>query len=379
MSAEIEGADSSPSPAKAVETPQEAVACLIAPDLAGSPPAAAQRNVSDITGSLGGTTSFPNTKIRPYRATNSVFIPRVDNNDHVPGTSLKYSEWWITTTAIHAWTIPTSSSFQRVTLEVVGGGGAGGTSSAAANCSVGAGGCGGAWGMKTIALADIPTAGLTLIVGKGGTAGGWGGTVSGTVPNAILTSVGNGGNAAFSAVLDTAVWTALGADDFARLGAVTNSNAILFCDGGQGGIDADDSHFTETDGLEALGVLPLGARAYGGDINRLGAPGAGGGTSASELDSVGAGGAAGSYQDALWDTVGTSRAGIVGRLAGGGGQAVSLISSGGDHHYHDGHHGGLYGGGGSGGFKIDSTNTDSKVSPGGFGAPGAIDLFEDFD
>ena len=327
-----------------------------------------------------------------YLATDVTYIPQVFGNTHVVGTSLKYTDWWTTTTAVHRVTKPDSPFFTGFIIDVVSGGGGGGTSSAADTgvVSTGGGGDGGAWSRIILAAAYVPDT-TVLVVGHGGAAGGWSktpyfpGLPDVPTGQGVIFDVENGADGGPSAVLDATDWDALGANDAARLiafNALTEAAkaalCIVYCEAGFGGYNADDAHLGSAGTYRRSTGTPEAPRAYGGDINRMGGMGGGGGNSVLDstvgaYDGFGGGGAAGaiSAHDDLWENSCRGIGGIAGQICGAG---ASWKASAGNH---DGAHGGLYGGGGGGGQ--ETSEQILRVVPGGFGAPGCIRVITTYE
>lgn len=323
--------------------------------------------------------------------------PVVGGVQGIVGTSLKYTDWWITETKIYRVSKPSSAWFTSAIVDVVAGGGGGGSSGPAGSTpSTGAGGAGGAQAQKTISAADFPDE-VVIVVGKGGVAGGWDktvhfpedgdfpGTPSNFVPGqGVIFEVGNGTDGDFSAFFDAADWDALGADDDARLTAFRGLTydqqkavTIMLCTEGKGGLNPDDTESVEADG----------GQASGGDHNRNGSDSSGGGyytnhtawrtwfeaitadlatTESTPAGGIGAGGAAGgrALNDGLWENHAKPHAGFLGQMAGAGGSPKTSNGN------HDGSHGGIFGGGGGGGQA--GSPQDDRVIPGGMGGWGGV-------
>lgn len=333
----------------------------------------------DAVGRMAGAV-LPQIYTWRYEPTFVSSISRVDNETQVTGVSMKYSEWWKTTYAVHHWEKPTNPYFRGISVEIAGGGGGGGNArTTAALSGVGSGGCGGGWAIKKGGLgaqywdkADIPDE-LVFVVGHGGEGGGW------TTADSTTPSVVNGKDGGLTAVVASSVWDSLSTvSDAARLTALVALNStqltttcIMWADGGGGGQAAQTTpEFAESDGARTTASVPPGARAYGGDFNGLGSAGTGGGYlsfSSGDLNSehqpFGHGGACGKIYDALWGPM---------MWSGSGGAFMSLAGQGaprsGGSGAHIGSEGGLYGGGGNGGIIITPATTRRRGGWGGWGA-----------
>lgn len=308
-----------------------------------------------------------------YLAEKVTYLPMapLSHAGGTPGISLKYSTGWITGNKVHRVIKPTIGILQSMTFEGAGGGSGGGTSGpAGSEPSTGPGGAGGGYVYRTIDAADLPTE-FVMVSGRGGLAGGWDKTVTypgGADTQGWIMDVGAGGNGGPSALIDAADWNVLGLNDSARLTAFLALSeearvalSILYCGPG---IAAPAINIAEN--TEGSGGL-----AYGGDINRAGNDGAGGGywTPSSDPFYVangiyGGGGACGSRlnNDGLWETSPMGIDGLIGQVAGRGGTPKKSQGN------HDGAWGSDLGGGGAGGQA--SAAQSNRVMPGGMGGQG---------
>lgn len=342
-------------------------------------------------------------KFEPEFVTYVYQEPVVGGVQGIVGYSLKYTDWWITGPKIHRWSKPQTPLLQSIEIDVTSGAGGGGTSAPAFEGedgglpSTGAGGAGGAVSNKDHAADDLPDD-LVFVVGEGGMAGGWlvtpvwfpedvgfpANPASFIPGQGVIFETADGGDGGFSAVFDAAVWDALGADDDARLIAFKalsyndqKAATIQLCTGGKGGVSADNG-----DGVESTA-----GEASGGDHNRNGSDGSGGGyntnhsawkewfvamsadpdtTEYTPGGGIGAGGSAGgrALNDGLWENHAKPMDGMFGRNAGAGGSPKTSNGN------HDGSHGGPPGGGGGGGQA--GSWQGGRVLPGGFGGWGRI-------
>lgn len=345
------------------------------------------RSLNSASTSADSSALAPQQHTFRYEPTFVSSIPRVDNETQVTGESMKYSEWWVTTTAVHRWTKPTNPYFRGVTIEIAGGAGGGGNvQTTVAGSGVGGGGCGGGWAIKKGGMdsqywdeSEIPDE-LVFVVGHGGRGGGW-------TTGAITTANRTGSPGEFTCVVASSKWDALSTiSDAARLTALRamvstqlTTVCVMWADGGSGGLSANSSlgEFQQTIGIRATNDQPKGARAFGGDFNGVGASGAGnalGSVSSADLGTVmtlGHGGACGKIYDNLWHAPLFQGSGGYMKLAGCG------APRGGGSNAHIGSEGGLYGGGGAGGVVVTSATTRRRGGWGGWGAAEIIEFYRE--
>lgn len=322
------------------------------------------------------------SKTRLYEAERTTFIPQALDDTHVSGTSLKYSEWWQTEYAVHRWTKPTTPTFESLIITAVSGGGGGGSSAATSGAdTTGGGGDGGAWHRYEMPAVDVPDE-LVMLVGHGGDAGGWASPVH--ADGIHSTTAADGSDGGVTAVFDSADWDALGANDAARQAAFLalseanrEATALIYCQEGYGGRDHDGVDEATAPGETRGRLNPYGPQAFGPGDSRMGSSGAGNGAGTDDpTDGFGGGngfgGSAGGIgqNDYIFKNMAYGAAGIVGRLCGDGGRGKGPVGQ------HEGGHGGWYGGGGGGGQKASVVST--AVYNGGFGAPGVVELVEQY-
>lgn len=338
---------------------------------------AADAEVATDLATLGQIIAAMMTQEMEFPADNVTFLPMapLSHAGGTPGISCKYGTGYITGNKVWRFTKPTLSLLNSITVDGASGGAGGGTSGPAdGEPSVGPGGAGGSYTIKTFAVADFPDV-VVFLSGRGGLAGGWDKTVVypyGADTQGWITEVGAGGDGGPSAMLDEADWNALGANDSARLTAFLAlsetariSLSILYCGPGKAAPAIDVEKNVEGEG----GI------AYGGDLNLPGNDGAGGAYYSSLDDPYypadgikGAGGACGARQnnDGLWETSHFGVGGIIGQVAGRGGTPKRSAGN------HDGGWGSDAGGGGGGGQagQAQSYGGYTRVIPGGMGGPG---------
>lgn len=328
---------------------------------------AADAEVATDLATLGQIIAAMMTREQYYLAELTTYLPMapLSHAGGTPGVDCKFGDGYLTATKVHRWVKPTSPFLRTVTFEGASGGAGGGTSGpSGGEPSTGPGGAGGAYTIKTFAVADLPDEGV-LISGGGGLAGGWDKTVSypdGPDTQGWITEIGAGHDGGASAFIDAADWTPLGADDAARLVAFNamSENArislcILYCSPGKAAPAIDVEENVEGEG----GI------AYGGDLNRAGNDGGGGAYWSENGIAYGVGGACGARQnnDGLWETSHFGVGGIIGQVAGRGGVPKSWLGN------HDGAWGSDWGGGGGGGQATGPGQT-GRVIPGGMGGAG---------